>query len=529
MDANPRKTNSSLAMDRRTFLRRSLLASASLLSASALNLQFPSTSAHGQVLAASPAQQTVPAKARLALSNTVSALDPAPPQRVPDHQITMLTTGRLYRFDLDKQPVPDLVDKSEMTADGKTITMTLKPNLVYSDGSPVKAGDAVYALERQRKGQGASQLTQIESATAPDDRTIVWSLKGPMPYFNATLAMQYLLLHPKDKVQADKDYFNHPVSAGPYMLKDYVPGSPTCSLVINPNYSGAKPAIQQLDFVSVPDLTSRVLQLATGAMDWAYDLPFSSGPNLPKEVTWQVHPVGGIYHLIFNLKKQGPWQDKLVRQAMSLAIDRDQVNKLAFSGAAPASTAVLFNGALEYAPSLPNGGKRDLEGAKKLLAQTQYANGFDFSLLAWSARPGWKEAALIIAQNLKDLKINATVEPVEDAVVFSRVPAGQFDVSWLSTVQAVSINIYSQLYIPGGAWADPSGYSNPALVDILNKAAIELDLEKRKQLVASAEKIMVDDMPHIPVCERAVLAGSRLGDLIQLVNAAEWPIVKSAS
>ena len=79
-------------------------------------------------------------------------VDPAKPQFVASFQAIILTAGQLYRFDLDKQPQPDLAEKPEVSADGLTVKMMLKPNLVYSDGTPVKAEDAVYALERQRTG-----------------------------------------------------------------------------------------------------------------------------------------------------------------------------------------------------------------------------------------------------------------------------------------------------------------------------------------------------------------------------------------
>ena len=76
--------------------------------------------------------------------------------------------------------------------------MTLKPNLVYSDGTPVKASDAVYMLGLQQKGQGATFFAPIESADAPDDRTILWKLKAPYPdFFNALapeISPEYLLL-----------------------------------------------------------------------------------------------------------------------------------------------------------------------------------------------------------------------------------------------------------------------------------------------------------------------------------------------
>ena len=172
---------------------------------------------------------------------------------------------------------------------------------------------------------------------ATDDRTLVWKMKAPYPDFMQALAFWYVMLHPKAKVEADKDYFDHPVIAGPYIIKQSTPGTPTMVLEPNPKYVGGDMMIKQLELVTVTDLTQRVLQLSSGAIDWAFELPFSAGPTLPKDVTPLPHPQGGTFHLTINLEKKGPLQDVNVRRAISLAIDREAVNQKAFFGVSPRS------------------------------------------------------------------------------------------------------------------------------------------------------------------------------------------------
>jgi ABC-type transport system substrate-binding protein len=464
------------------------------------------------------------------LSTNILSLDPAVSPNAPSYQTSVLTAGQLYRFNFDKQPQPDLAEKSDVSSDGKTITTTLKAGLVYSDGSPLPASDVVYAYQRQVKGAGANFVAPIESVEATDARTVLWKLKAPYPDFLSVLALHVILVHPKDKIEADKDaYFNKPVSAGPYAVAEWVPGTPKMMLAANPKYVGGEVMVKQIELNAVADLTSRVLQLSTGQLDWAFDLPASARDSFPSEVSVAPHPLGGIYHVTVNLDKSGPLQDARVRQAMSLAIDRDAVNQKAFFGISKPADAFMYSGTPEYSPALPNGGKRDVEAARQLLATTPYASGFSFEFQTWSARAGWKEAALTIADHLKDIGINAAVNPVEDAVIIANSKSGAFEAMWTGTVQLPVFQM-SLMFVPGGSWCDAARYKNPDVAGLIQKAATELDTGKRRQLLADAQKLIYQDMPHIPISERAVLSGTRVpGNVLDSVQRAEYIRVKTVA
>ena len=468
-------------------------------------------------------------RVRVGLSNQVVRLDPATPLTAPSYQALILTAGQLYRYDQDRTPVPELVERSDVSQDGLTVRMTLKPNLVYSDGSPVRAEDAVYSLERQRRAPGAFLFTPVDSAEAPDDRTIVWKMKAPYPDFFSALAFQYLVMHPKAKVEAGQDYFNNPLSAGPYMVKEWTPGTPRMLIEANPRYVGGEMAIKEIELVSVPDLTSRVLQLTTGALNWAFDLPASARESLPPEVTATAHPIAGMYHVTINLQKPGPLADPKVRQAISLAINREEVNQKAFFGISKPASAFLFSEVPEHAPMLPNDGKRDLEAARQVLASTTHAGGFAFTLQTWGARPGWREAALVIAENLKDLGISAAVEPIEDAVAQDNLRSGNFEAQFSGNT-GIPILFLKNQFTPGTFWGDAARYDRPELTQLLERASTEQDAARRKELITQAQKLAYEDLPHIPISERVVLTGTRLpNDVLTAIKPGEYLRVKTVA
>src|SRR5207245_2517380 len=136
-----------------------------------------------------------------------------------------------------------------------------------------------------------------------------------------------------------------------------------------------------------------------------------------------------------------------------LAIDRDAVSQKAFSGVSAPAKAVMYQGVPEWAATLPNGGKQDIEAAKKLLAETPYAKGFEFNMLTFSSRAGWPQATLLVAED----------------------------------------------------W-------------------------RRLGLVQQVEKIVLQDMPHIPICERALLLGSRVrDDIVNVVDRQNLIYVKTVA
>jgi ABC-type transport system substrate-binding protein len=318
-------------------------------------------------------------------------------------------------------------------------------------------------------------------------------------------------MHPGDRVLNDPSYWSRPVSAGPYMIGQWKPGTDSIVLQANPKYVFGPVMAQELELVNVPDLTSRVLQLATGALDFAFELPYSAAANLGKETRAIPHPQGGMFHVTINTARAGPLSDPKVRQAMSLAIDRDAISQKAFSGVSAPARAVMYQGVPEWVATLPNGGKQDLESAKKLLSETPYASGFDFNMLTFSSRAGWPQATLLVAEDWKKLGIIAKVQPVEDAILNTRAAAGDIEVIWTGTVQG-PINMLKIMYTAGAVWNTAAHYTNNTVTDLLNKAQVEADDAKRLGLVQQVEKIVLQDMPHIPICERALLLGSRVRD-----------------
>ena len=452
------------------------------------------------------------ARVRVSVSTRVVSLDPKVGSDAASCQAVHLTTGQLYRYDAQKNPVPDLVATRQASPDGLTVTFVLKPNLKYSDGTPLRADDVVFAYQRQKdKGTRATAISSVAAVEAPDDKTVIFKMSSLFLDLELQLAeCNVIAIHPRSKVEADPtNYFNKPVSAGPYFVKEWTPGTASILLAENPNYVGGPMAVKEIEQVEVADTTSRMLQVATGQVQWGYDLPLAARASLPAEVTQKVHPIGGVYHLQFNLEQTGVLSDARVRQAISLAIDREQVNQKAFFGAAPPVTSWIYACGPLCPSVLPKDGARDVAAAKALMAQTPYASGGAFSIQVGATRPGWKEAALVIAENLKDIGLTVKVDPVEDAVWVANSNSGNYQ-SIFTGLAATPQGMLAHYFGKGGIIQGWTRYNNPEVFALVLKAGSEPDATARTALFTQIQKLGYVDMPAVPIGERAVLVGSRV-------------------
>ncbi len=453
-------------------------------------------------------------KVRVGISSPVANLDPRRAMGAPSYQAAILMAAQLFRWDQDRQPQPDLVDSYTVSDDGMTYTMKLRPNLKYSDGSPITVEDIAATWDQIKEAAPVNKtlINPRPTLTTPDASTLVWKLGTPQKDFLQFFCFQYLMIHPKAK-WADEKYFNNPLSGGPYMLKDWQPGSPTITLVENPNYTRGPMAVKQIELVSVPDLTSRTLQLAQGDLDYVFDLAPSVRGVISKEVTTFPHPIGGMYHVIFNLKPNNnadaPWLNRDVREAISLAIDRDTISKRAFFGISAPAKGFMYSGRPESYEQFPNGGKRDIEAAKKLLATTPAKDGFAFTLTAWD-RPGWRDAALVIKENLADLKITVNVEAVPDATAIAMLDSGNYQAEFSGNAGFPPITVMGNQFLKGSGWATWGRYDSPQMTQLFADISAQADSAKRIEAFKKMLDQAYKDMPLIPISERAVLSGTRV-------------------
>lgn len=449
----------------------------------------------------------------VALVNKVLSLDPANAGRTTNQNYVtkLLVQGMLFRYDAKGVAQPDLVDKYTVSPDGLTYTLTLLPNLKYSDGiTPVTADDAVFSWEYQLNPAppGFQAVTKV---VAQDAQTIVITLSKPFSDFPRALAGIYYTINPRSKAAGNPSYWTNPLSAGPFRIKKWVVGSDEFLIEANPNY-WAKVSVQEVRFLAVPDPVTRVLAVKQGTIDYAFDLPASIARSTLKDkklFRGQPFQLQGNFTLDFNLRNTAdkPWADSKVRQALSYALDRQQFSDLAFNGEVVPSCALTYPTNPNYLCVKPGGTTQDLAKAKELLATTKWPNGFNIRLSVFN-RPGWADAASVIASQWSKIGVNATVAAELDAVGLAGQNAGTFD---------VQLSGYGSTWLSGGlgtymgsvgAWTVWSGSkADDALVTAYDASQGKVN---QQAVLKKIEQLIWDESAHIPVGQRSGYGSSRL-------------------
>jgi ABC-type transport system substrate-binding protein len=449
----------------------------------------------------------------VALVNKVLTLDPANPGRVTNQNYVtrLLVQGMLFRYDAKNVAQPDLVDTYSTSADGLTWTFNLKKGLKYSDGvTPVQADDAVFSWEYNLTPAppGFQGLTKVEAKNAS---TIVVTLTKPFSDFPRAIAGIYWTINPRSAAEGKPAYWTNPLSAGPFRIKSWVQGADEFLIEANPSY-WAKGAVKQVRFLAVPDPVTRVLAVKQGTVDYAFDLPASIGRNQlkdPKLFRAQPFQLAGNFTLDFNLRNtaEKPWANASVRQALSYALDRQQVSDLAFNGEVIPACALTYTTHPLYSCVKPGGVKQDLVTAKAMLAKTAWPNGFPIRLSVFN-RPGWADAAAVIASQWAKIGVIATVAAEPDAVGLAAQVNGNFDVqfsgygsTWLSGGLATYMGAV-------GAWTVWSGSkANDNLVTAYDAAP---NVAGQKAVLKQIEDLIWIESAHIPVGQRSGWGASRL-------------------
>ena len=454
-----------------------------------------------------------------------------------ESQMAYIVQGQLYRFAANRFPAPDLVTDETVSADGLTVTQTMR-TMNYSDGTPVVAADAVNQLHRwQASKQSASYITKVVDVVAKDAHTLVWTLSSPYPDFHFALAQEFMGIHPADRTNTPEKaaaYFKNPVSAGPMMVKNFQPGTDLFEVVANPKY-WAKPVVKDLKVVTIPDANSRLAALQNGSIDYVLELPLASATTKFDKTKLHVAAAmdSGTFMIAFNMGPLQPYpalKDARVRQAISLAIDRAQIMRTAFGGLSGPNCGMQYNtNNPYYLCSIPGNGVRNTAAARKLMKAAGYPLGFKVQLDVPN-RVLWQDAASIVKNNLSVIGIDVTINMVTpDTSISNYINRKDWGMMWFGNNAATPILQLSNWFVPGGVWANNANVPSNLLTQtaqLLNDAGSSKDAATIKDKLSQVEAIAWNLSTFIPVGTRFYLQGSDLAPgLVQALMPGQLEFV----
>lgn len=418
--------------------------------------------------------------------------------------------------------VPGAAETWEVSDDLLIYTFHLRKNAKWSDGLPVTAHDFVYAWERVlnpknaakyafamhylKNGQDYNTGAITDAAqlgfTATDDYTLTLTLEEPTPFILDLLSKFVYAPVPRQAIEAHGDKWTHAaniVTNGPFHLKEWVPYKNVTIIKSDTHWNAANMKIGGVHFYPIEERETAYKMYEAGQLDIAWNVPEVRIPQLMGRKDFVMHPFLAADFFRVNVSK-APFDNKLVRQALALAIDRETLcNK--YLRKMKVSTGVLVPMGVGGYTS-PPGQVFDPQKAKRLLTEAGFANPKDLGVVSlhYNTDETLKLVAQVVQQMWqKYLGIEVELFNEEYKSHLKTMKALNYDVTrsrWIGDY--VDPNTYLELFVSDST-INRTGWKNTTYDALIAAAAAELDQDKRFTHLQQAEAILLEEAPVIPL------------------------------
>ncbi|WP_243299428.1 ABC transporter substrate-binding protein [Bacillus litorisediminis] len=454
------------------------------------------------------------------------ALDPAIATDGESFKVTKNIYETLVEFGpQDTEIYPGLATEWTTSEDGLTYTLKLREGVKFHDGTDFNADAVVYNFERWKAGSKEqfyyynSQFGGIiDTVTAVDPYTVEFKLTRPLAPFLKNLAMSPFAIASPTAIEEYGDKFTeNPVGTGPYIFQEWKRND-RITIVKNENYWDPEfPKLETIIFRSIPDNSARLNALMSGEVDLIDGVNYSDMPQIEANPDLQVfnRPSMNVAYLGLTATRE-PFNNKLVRQAINHAIDKQAIIDAFFEGAAQPAVNPMPPVIAGYNDEI-QGYEYDPEKAKQLLEEAGYPDGFEMELWAMPVprpyMPNGQKVAEAIQANLADVGIKATIVTYEWGVYLEKARLGEADaflLGWTGDNGDADNFLYVLLDKDSIGSNNYTYYSNDQLHEILIQAQSETDPATREALYKQAQEIIHEDAPWVPlVHSQPALAGKK--------------------
>ena len=439
--------------------------------------------------------------------------------------VEQITESLLY-YDENDELQPYLCESWE-EVDDTTYVYNVRDDVTFSDGTPMTMDDVLFSVKRYQDPDLASYLLwmydSVESIEQTGDWQFTVKLKQPDALWKHTFATTAGMIHSKAYVEAHPDDYGTAtggvLGTGPYVYESWDVGN-QITMSYNENWwnkDAGEPQVKNLNFLIIPEDTTRVMASTSGQIDINLQHPVDMLSDLEKaeDVDLLKIPSMGLEFLSFNCKK-APFDDVNVRKAIAYAIDdvsmQDNVIKdfgTLTNGMPVPESLFLFEEDTwkEYEANCEKY-SYDMEKAQECLAASAYPNGFECTITV-DQKSITNSIALILQQQLSMLGITASIEKVSnDEVVSLQFGSGidadgvrPYDIGifeWSSDFPDPS-GVLTPLYMSknsGDGGSNSCAYSNEEVDELLSQQAASSDTAERTELMLKALDIINDEVPN---------------------------------
>src|SRR5437660_4514684 len=410
--------------------------------------------------------------------------------------------------------IPDLAESWAWSEDGKELTFKLRHGVKWHDGKPFTAADVKCtwemllgtASEKLRVNPRKSWYLNLDRVSTKGDDEATFHLKRPQPALLALLASGWSPVYPCHVPPAQLR--THPIGTGPFKFVEFKPNE-VVKTARNPDYwKPGRPYLDGIEWQIMPDNATRNLAFIAGNFDIIS--PYGTTVPLLQDIKAQVPDANCVMtstnvsrNLIMNPEKP-PFDNPEIRRAVALSLDRKAFIDIIGQGEADIGATMLpppeglWGMPPEMLATLPgyesDVGKNRAQ-ARKIMEKLGYGPDKRLSV-ALSSRniPPYRDPAVILIDQVRDIYIDAVLEPVETANWFPKIYRKDYTIAINGTESGVDDpdQMFYENFVCG-AVRNYTGYCNKEVDQLIDRQSAEADVEKRKQLVWQIERRLAED------------------------------------
>ena len=460
-------------------------------------------------------------------------LDPQNITGVPEHKLMMAFFEGLAAEDpKDLHPVPGLAERWEISEDGKVYTFHLRANAKWSNGEPITVKDVIESYQRMLSPRMAAEYASMiysYVAGARDyyegkitdfaqvgfkqtgEHTLQVTLRNPTPYLMKIIASHYAWtpvpvsvikkFGALDQKRTAWTRAGNFVGSGPFLLKEWLPNRRIVA-ARNPHYWDAKNVkLDEIHFFPTEDVATDERNFRTGQVHMTNTLPVAKIDVYRKEFpdSLRIDPYLGVYFYRCNIARP-PLNDKRVRRALALAIDRESLVKNVTRGGQVPAYAICHPDTAGYTPRARLSGT--IEEAKRLLAEAGFPEGKGLPTieLLYNTSENHRSIAEAIQQMWrKNLGVNITLANQEWKVYLDMQHTQNF---WMAragwVADYVDPHTFYELWETGNG-NNNTNWGNAEYDRLLHASLAARNETERYEIYQQMEAILVDEMPIIPI------------------------------
>ena len=478
----------------------------------------------------------------MGVGSPVTSIDPHYHQLSPNNAVSDMIFDKLVNTDARANNVPGLA--TEWRVVEPTIwEFRLRPGVRFHNGNPFTAEDVAFTIARlpnvpNSPSSYAIYSRPITRVEVVDPLTVRFHTATPYPLLPLDMTNVRILNRATNERSATEDFnaMRAAVGTGPWRITEHRNGD-RITFERNDGYWGDRPAFARVNYRMITNDATRTAALLSGDVDVIDQVPTTDAARLRSDPRVTISQIVGLRLVFLGLDHlraanenspfvtdndgrplgRNPLRDVRVRRALSMAIDRETISGRLMEGAATPAAQFLPPGTYSHVPDLPVT-RYDPEGARRLLAEAGYPNGFRIQINTPNDRYiNDSRIAQAIGQTWTRIGVRTNVEAQTWAVFVGRAARAEYSahlIGWGSNPDGSHPlrNILATVNAERGWGASNRGrYSNPEVDALTLESLAELDNAKREALLVRAQRIAAEDVGVIPLHIQTNIWASRRG------------------